>query len=76
MVNTAQIFVVLGAGTIWAQHIPAILEESFRRAVEIVNLCALLILGTASLFILAVIAGHSVIAVDVLGLPAASPIAY
>ena len=76
MVNTAQIFVVLGAGTILARYIPAMLEESFQRAVEIVNLCALLIFGTASLFVFVAMAGHSTIAIGVLGLPPSSPIIY
>ncbi|MBM0171288.1 oligosaccharide flippase family protein [Altererythrobacter sp. C41] len=76
MVNTAQIFIILGAGTILARYIPAMLEESFQRAVEVVNLCALMILATASAFIFAGIAGSATITTGVLGLPAQSSVIY
>lgn len=76
MVNTAQLFVVLGAGTVLARYIPAMLEESFQRAVEIVNLCALVIFGTMAVFILIAVVGSPAIAVSLLGLPAHSLTPY
>lgn len=76
MVNTAQLFVVLGAGTVLARYIPAMLEESFQRAVEIVNLCAGVILGTMTIFVLIAVVASPAIAVSLLGLPAHSTTPY
>lgn len=75
-VNSTQLFIVLGASSVLARYIPAMLEESFARAVEIINLCALTILSTAGVLTLAGIAGAPFLATFVLELPASSPIPY
>lgn len=76
LVTTAKIFVVLGAGTVLARHIPALREESAKRAVEVINLCALVVLSTATAFaIVAMIGGHW-IAAEILDLAPSSPITY
>lgn len=75
-VNTGQIFVVLGAGTMLARYIPAMREESVRRAVELVNLCALVVLGSATAFTIGGVLGAPRIATAILDLPAHSPIPY
>lgn len=75
-VNTAQIFVVLGAGTMLARYIPAMREDSVRRAVELVNLCALVVLSTATIFTIGGLLGAPVIATAVLDLPESSIIPY
>lgn len=75
-VNTAQIFVVLGAGTMLARYIPAMREQGVRRAVELVNLCALVVLGTATIFTIGGVLGAPRIATAVLDLPAHSIIPY
>src|SRR5690606_33295258 len=49
LVTTTQVFIILGAGRILARYIPEMLETSMRRAVEIINLCALVVLGTSTL---------------------------
>ena len=76
MVNSAQLFVVLGAGTILARYIPAMLDVSVKRAIEIVNLCFVLIFGTASLLLVIGITESSAIAVSILDLPAGSSLPY
>lgn len=76
MVNTAQVFIVLGAGTILARYIPTLVEESFERAVEIVNLCIMVILGTATLVAFAGVMGSSAVAVSLLDLPPNSSIPF
>jgi O-antigen/teichoic acid export membrane protein/glycosyltransferase involved in cell wall biosynthesis len=74
LVNTMQIFVVLGAGAVLGRYVPALRQESVRRAVEIINLCAGLVLGSAALFlILASTIGRSTVT-RVLHVPDASPI--
>lgn len=75
-VNTAQIFVVLGAGTMLARYIPAMREQGVRRAVELVNLCAIVVLGTATIFTIGGVLGAPHIATAVLDLPAHSIIPY
>jgi len=75
-VNTAQIFVVLGAGTMLARYIPAMREDSVRRAVELINLCALVVLSTATIFTIGGLLGAPVIATAVLDLPESSIIPY
>jgi len=76
MVNAVQIFVVLGAGTIIARYIPALLKISFRRAVEVINLCFLVIFMTGVLFAISGILTAGEIAVSILDLPASSAIPY
>lgn len=76
LVNTAQILVVLGAGAMLARYIPAMREESMRRAVEIINLCALVVLGTAAIFTMVGLVGAPLIATSVLALPDFSSVPY
>lgn len=76
LVNTAQIFVVLGAGTMLSRYIPAMLEESVQRAVEIINLCAIMVLGAAAIITLGGFFGASVIATRVLDLSSPSPVPH
>lgn len=76
LVNTAQIFVVLGAGTMLARYIPAVRGEGVRRAVEVINLCALVVLGTAAVFTVGGLFGAPMIARTVLALPSSSPVPY
>ncbi|MFS0739849.1 oligosaccharide flippase family protein [Brevundimonas sp. 3P9-tot-E] len=51
LVNTLQIFVVLGAGTILSRYIPEMREVSVQRAVQIVNLCGTVVLTTGAVII-------------------------
>lgn len=76
LVNTLQIFIVLGAGSVLGRYIPAMRQQSVERAVEIINLCAVVILGTTAVFTLAALAWARPIAVGVLDLAVSSPIPY
>lgn len=76
LVNTAQIFVVLGAGTMLARYIPAMREESLRRAVEVINLCAIVVLTASLVFTTAGLLGAPYIAHTVLNLPSTSFLPY
>lgn len=76
LVNTAQIFVVLGAGTMLARYIPAMREESVQRAVEVINLCILTVLGATVVFALGGIWNAPVISDLVLDLTPSSPVPY
>lgn len=76
LVNTAQIFVVLGAGTMLARYVPAMREESFRRAVEIVNLCMIVVFTTSLVLTMSGLAIAPIIAADVLEVPTYSPLPY
>jgi O-antigen/teichoic acid export membrane protein/glycosyltransferase involved in cell wall biosynthesis len=74
LVNTMQIFVVLGAGAVLGRYIPSLRQQSFARAVEVINLCAVLVLGSASLFLfLASTIGRQGV-VQVLHVQPASPV--
>lgn len=76
LVNSLQIFVILGMGSVLGRYIPAMLEEGFQRAAEIVSLCALVVLGSSTVFTIAALAaGHSV-ATSILTLPAGSTLPY
>lgn len=76
LVNTSQIFVVLGVGTMLARYIPAMREEGMTRAVEIINLCAMVVLATAAFFTVAGLIGAPLIATSMLDLPATSTLPY
>ena len=76
LVNASQIFVVVGAGTMLARYIPKMREEGIQRAVEIINLCALLILGTTTAVSIAGIVGADYVATRILDVPIASLLPY
>lgn len=76
LVNAAQIFVVLGAGTMLARYLPALREEGVQRAVEVINLCAMVVLGTAAIFTIGGLIGAPRIATGVLDLTASSLVPY
>lgn len=52
LVNTLQIAIVLGAGAVLARYLPAVRRDGFRRVVEIVNLCGLVVAGSTVLFLI------------------------
>lgn len=61
LVNSLQIFVVLGAGSVLVRYIPKMREEGLHRVVEIINLCAMVVGATILAFIiLALSAGRTV----------------
>lgn len=76
LVSTTQVFVVLGSGTMLARYIPAMREDGMRRAVEIINLCALVVLSTAIAFTLVGLFNAPGIARTMLDLPSSSPLPY
>lgn len=74
LVNTMQMFVVLGAGAVLGRYVPSLRQEGMARAVEVINLCALLVLGSATVFLLlATTLGRSA-AAQVLHVPDSSPL--
>lgn len=74
LVNTMQMFVVLGSGAVLGRYVPSLRQEGMARAVEVINLCALLVLGSAALFlVLASTLGRSAAAL-VLHVPDGSPL--
>lgn len=76
LVNTLQIFVVLGAGTILNRYIPEMREVSLQRAVQIVNLCGAVVL-TAGVAVIAIgLFRAPMIASQLLDLPAGAQISY
>src|SRR5690606_37804195 len=76
LVNTLQIFVVLGAGTILNRYIPEMREVSVQRAVQIVNLCGTVVL-TAGVAVMAIgLFRAPMIASQLLDLPASAQISY
>lgn len=76
LVNSVQIFVLLGAGSMLARYVPVMREQGIARSVEVINLCALVVLGTLTVFSLAGLAGAPVVAVSVLELSAGSMLPY
>lgn len=76
LVNSLQIFIVLGMGSILGRYIPAMLEEGVQRAIEIINLCATIVFGTTAVFAVAALASARIVAVDVLDVPTTSFIPY
>lgn len=76
LVNTLQIFVLLGVGTMLARYIPKMREEGIHRAVEIVNLCALVVLISGAILVIAGLFGAPMVAAGILDLPPSSPIPY
>jgi O-antigen/teichoic acid export membrane protein len=76
LVNSVQIFVVLGTGTVLARYIPAMRAESVRRAVEIINLCVIMMAGTAVLFAIVGLWKAPLVATRILDLSASSVVPY
>lgn len=76
LVNSTQIFVVLGAGTMLARYIPAMREESIKRAVEIINLCGIVVLGAATIFTVGGLLYAPIIATTILDVAVSSPVPY
>lgn len=74
LVNSLQIFVVLGAGSVLARYIPKMREEGMHRAVEIINLCGMVVLGAILIFVLLALGGAHTLMSDALAVPADSPI--
>lgn len=74
MVNTLQIVVVLGAGAVLGRYVPALRQEGVRRAVEIINLCALVVLGASAIFVVAALTFGRSTTLAMLDLTAASPV--
>jgi O-antigen/teichoic acid export membrane protein len=72
LVNTLQIVVVLGAGGVLARFIPGLRREGLRRVVEVVSLCAGLVLAASLVFAaLALLAGRPLL-LETLDLDAAA----
>lgn len=76
LINTTQIFILLGAGTVLARYIPAMRQESMRRAVEVINLCWLVVICASAVFAIAGLLCGPLIAKTVLDLEAASYLPY
>ena len=76
LVNSLQIFVVLGVGTVLSRYIPKMREEGVQRAVEIVNLCAIIVMGTGVLVLLFGLLSAQAIARQILDLSSASTVPY
>lgn len=76
LVNTLQIFVVLGAGTILNRYIPEMREVSVQRAVQIVNLCGTVVLTTGVAVMAIGLFRAPMIAGQLLDLPASAQISY
>jgi len=76
LVNTAQIFVVLGAGPMLARYIPAMRQENLRRAVEVINLCSIVVVGASVAFTITSLLGAPYIARIVLNLSPTSNLPY
>ena len=74
LVNSLQVFVVLGAGSVLARYIPKMREEGLHRSVEIINLCAIVVLGTILIFVIIALSGARVLVSDSLAVPATSAI--
>lgn len=76
LVNSLQVFIILGMGSVLGRYIPAMLEEGVQRAIELINLCATVVLGTTALFTIAAIAAGKSLTISILGLSAGSQLPY
>lgn len=76
LINTTQIFILLGAGTVLARYIPAMRQESMRRAVEVINLCWLVVICASVVLAIAGLLFGPLIAKTVLDLEATSYLPY
>lgn len=76
LVNTFQMAVVLGVGPVFARYLPALRQESFARAAQLIGLgVSIAAAGAALLLAVGTGIGRPII-LDVLALPSASPLAF
>lgn len=76
LVNSLQIFIILGMGSVLARYVPAMLEESAQRAIELISLCATVVLGTTAIFAIAALVAGKALTISILGLSAGSQLPY
>jgi O-antigen/teichoic acid export membrane protein len=74
LVNTFQLFVVLGAGTILGRYIPVMLEDGYFRVVQFINLLGLLFVCAGGIFTFIGFIGSRNIATFVLNVESSSNI--